>query len=136
MSDLDQVIESYHRCRANDAFFDAFYDFFLDKSPEIAAKFANTDFTNQKRMLRESILTMLCFNLESEGSREEIERLGRRHSYSQLDIKPEYYSMWLDSLCQCVALYDPDYTPQLENLWRGAMRKGIDLIISMYEPHT
>lgn len=129
---LAPVLESYHRCRDDDTFFDAFYDFFMDKSPEVAGKFANTNFVIQKRMLRESILVMLCFNLGTDESSAEIDRLARRHSRAQLDIKPELYSLWLDALCQCIKLYDPEYTPELEQLWRDAMRKGIDRIISLY----
>lgn len=129
---LNLVIDSYHRCRDDDTFFDAFYDFFLDKSPEVVEKFAHTNFVVQKRMLRESLLVMLLFNLDTKESIDEVDRLGRRHSCSQLDIKPELYALWLDALCQTVAMYDPEYTPELEGLWRAAMQKGIDRIISLY----
>ena len=48
MKPTDRVMQSYGRCCANPAFFDSFYRHFLDSSPEIRAKFANTDMPAQK----------------------------------------------------------------------------------------
>ena len=128
---LDEVTASYHRCRADDRFFDTFYDVFLAKSPEIAKKFEHTDFTHQKLMLRESLLEMLCFEQGMAGSREEIEILGHRHR--DLHITSEMYEMWLDSLCTAVEKHDPEFTPQLTQKWRDAIRPGIDLMESLSE---
>jgi hemoglobin-like flavoprotein len=131
---LDEVMASYHRCRADDSFFDTFYDVFLAKSPEIAKKFEHTDFTHQKLMLRESLLEMLCLEQGMDGAREEIELLGRRHH--DLQITSEMYVMWLDSLCEAVEKHDPQCTPQLTQKWRAAMQPGIELMICTSEPPT
>jgi len=125
---LDEVTASYHRCRHDKAFVDTFYDLFLAKSPEIAEKFANTDFSVQKRMLRESLLTLLTYNLGIEGAREDVIGLGKRHH--KLGIRPELYDMWLDTLCEAIRKHDPQYTPELEKLWRKAMQAPIDLMLS------
>ena len=130
--DLDEVTASYHRCRANDGFIDTFYDVFLSKSPEIAYKFRNTDFKRQKLMLRESLLMMLLFNLDADATREEAERLGIRHGRGGADIPPHMYRLWLDSLCEAVQIHDPEYQPDLDDMWRKAMQPGIDLIQSHY----
>lgn len=128
---LDDVMASYHRCRLNDQFFDTFYDLFLSKSRAIKMMFAHTDFTHQKRMLRESLLVMLCFESDVEGAREEIERLGRRHK--ELNVTPEMYSLWLDSLCEAIRRYDSHHTDELEQQWRRAIQPGIDLMLSVEE---
>ena len=125
---LDPVIESYHRCRADQRFTDTFYDLFLAKSPEIAKKFEHTDFKHQKLMLRESLLEMLCYDRGIAGSEVEIANLAIRHK--DLGITEEMFTMWLDSLCAAVEEHDPQYTPELGKQWRASMQKGINLMLA------
>jgi len=127
----DEVIASYHRCRQSGAFVDTFYDIFLGKSAEIAAKFVHTDFARQKLMLRQSLLEMLNYYGGIESVREEIEQLGKRHH--QLDVRAEHYEQWLDSLCEAVSRHDPEYRDDLGEMWREAMRPGIALMLSVKE---
>jgi hemoglobin-like flavoprotein len=124
----DNVVASYHRCRQSGALFDTFYEIFLRKSPDIASKFARTDFVRQKLMLKESLLEMLSYYCGIESVRHEIEQLGKLHR--QLGIRPEHYELWLDSLCEAVARHDPEYRVELGELWREAMRPGITLMLS------
>ncbi len=132
MTPLDEVTASYHRCRASEGFFDTFYDRFLAKSPEVAEKFRHTDFKHQKLMLRESLISMLLFNLGSASARQDLDKLAERHSRRQVDIPPRLYDLWLDSLCETVELHDPEFKPELAAEWRTAMRAGIDLLVSKY----
>jgi hemoglobin-like flavoprotein len=124
-SQFDQVIASYHRARESGHLFDNFYELFLGKSAEIPPMFARTDFPHQKLMLRESILEMLVFAQTGSG-RAGIERLAERHR--QLNVKPVHYELWLDALCEALAKHDPEFDRVLEQKWRDAMRKGIDLM--------
>lgn len=119
----DDLTASYYRCRRGGGFIDTFYDLFLAKSPEIAAKFVKTDFHLQKLMLRQALLEMLCFHRGIAGTNEEIERLS--HSHQELAIRPEMYSMWLDALCEAIQRHDPAYTVELEQKWREAMLQSI-----------
>jgi hemoglobin-like flavoprotein len=100
----------------------------LAKSQEVADRFAQTDFQVQKRMLRESLLQVLCMQKEIPGSRKEIEELGDRHR--ELNITPKMYEMWLDALCEAVAVHDPQSSDQLLTAWRRAVQPAIDLMIS------
>jgi hemoglobin-like flavoprotein len=124
---FDQIVASYHRARNSGQFFDTFYDLFLAKSPEIPPMFARTDFPHQKLMLRESILEMLVFAQTGSG-RNEILRLAERHR--QLQVKPIHYELWLDALCEALHQHDPEFSPALELMWRDALQKGIQLMIS------
>lgn len=124
---LDEVTESFRRCRSDKAFIQTFYDVFLAKSPEIASKFAHTNFKLQKLLLRESLLMVLAFHLSMSGAREEIVELGTRHQV--LGVKPEHYAMWLDALCEAIRRHDPLYTSDLETKWRDALQKPIELMI-------
>ena len=126
---LDDVMASYHRCRLNEQFFDTFYDLLLSKSRAVKMKFARTDFTHLKLMLREALLVMLCFESGVEGTREEIERLGRRHK--EMDVTREMYTLWVGSLCEAIRLHDSHCTDQLEQQWRRAVQSGIGLMISV-----
>lgn len=125
----DDVVASYHRCRQSGAFFDSLYELFLGKSPEIAAKFVRTDFARQKLMLKQSLLEMLNHYCGVETVRQEIERLGSFHR--RIEVRPEHYELWLDSLCEAVAKHDPEYRAELGELWREAMRPGIALMLSV-----
>jgi hemoglobin-like flavoprotein len=120
---FDQVVASYHRARRSGKLFDTFYQLFLAKSPEIPPMFARTDFPHQKLMLRESILEMLVFAQTGAG-RAEIERLAERHRH--FNVKPVHYELWLDSLCEALAIHDSEFNSTLERQWRDAMRKGIE----------
>jgi hemoglobin-like flavoprotein len=122
---FDQVVASYHRARQSGKLFDVFYDLFLRKSPDIPPMFARTDFPHQKLMLRESLLEMLVF-VQTESNRSEIDRLGERHR--QLNVKRVHYDLWLDALCESLTACDAEFTPALEQMWRDAMRKGIDVM--------
>lgn len=125
----NELIASYYRCRRDERFLDTFYDGFLSKSPAVAQMFADTDFTIQKLVLRQSLLDMLGFYRELPGTHEEIERLGLRHQ--QLGVTPEMYTTWLDSLCEAIQKHDPSHTPELEQLWREAMLKSIKEMITV-----
>ena len=61
-----------------------------------------------------------------------LKALGASHSRSHYDIKPEWYSMWLDSLMQTVRLHDPESTRELDAAWREVLTPGIDLIRGAY----
>jgi hemoglobin-like flavoprotein len=122
---FEQVIASYHRARETGQLFDTFYQIFLGKSPEIPPMFARTDFPHQKLMLRESILEMLLF-AQTESGRDEIERLAERHR--KLNVTRVQYDLWLDALCEALAKHDSGFDSDLEQKWRDAMRKGIDVM--------
>ena len=130
MSDRsNEVTESYYRCRNNGQFLDTFYEFLLAKSPEIASMFSQTDFKIQKLVLRQSLLEMICFDRGIPGTHQEIERLGHRHR--ELGVTAEMFVMWVDALCETVKRHDPEYTADLEQHWRQAMRTSIDKIIAI-----
>ena len=79
-------------------------------------------------MLWQSLLEMLSFAGGIPGSREGIERLGKRHR--ELDITRTMYDLWLEALCESVRHHDPECTAELERRWRIAMRKGIALMLA------
>ena len=65
-------------------------------------------------------------------ARETLERIGESHGRSELDIRPDLYELWLDSVCQTVKLLDPEWTQALQLAWRDQLRPGISFITSHY----
>ncbi len=61
-----------------------------------------------------------------------LESLAERHSRRGVDIKPELYSLWLDSLLMTVKGLDPKFTPKVEKAWREVMSEGIKYMNSKY----
>ena len=59
---------------------------------------------------------------------QEIERLAQRHH--QLNVKRKHYDLWLDALCEALAQHDPEFTAELEQKWRDAMRPGIAVMVA------
>lgn len=129
---LQDVLDSYHRCEAAGGLFDTFYEIFFAKSPEIPPKFANTDMERQKQNVMASVLMALRLATEDPMARKYIQEIAESHSRERHDIRPELYGLWLDALCEAIRSHDPKYTPALEKHWRQAMRPAIELMIAAY----
>lgn len=120
--------ESYRRIVESEAqreeFLDAFYEAFTSRSPDIAAKFANTDMRRQKEMLHRSLRHMLAFSVERKAS-EDLRRTAERHSRSQINVAPRLYDVWLESLIETAQLFDTRFTEEVELAWRVTLAPGI-----------
>ncbi len=110
-----------------------FYDKFIQSSPEIAAKFTNTDLERQKEMLRDSFRLMLTFSTKRQSG-EELERIGTRHAKTDLDIAPSLYEAWMDSLVAAVKELDPEFDRTVDTAWRIVMAPGIEFMKGHYQP--
>ncbi|HEX5471469.1 MAG TPA: globin [Lacipirellulaceae bacterium] len=127
-----QALASYHRCEAAGGLFDGFYEIFFAKSPEIPPMFAKTDMERQKQDVMASVLMALRLASGDSVARQYIQKIAETHSRDGHGIRPELYGLWLDALCEAVARCDPQYTTDLENNWRLAMRPAINLMIASY----
>lgn len=122
---IQRARDSLSRCVADPDFTQRFYDLFMDSSEEIAELFRQTDFERQKRVLQDSLFVMLVAAGTTKGpAHEELERLAERHL--QLGIKPEMYTVWLDKLLEAAREFDPEFTDDLEEDWRDALRDPIE----------
>jgi hemoglobin-like flavoprotein len=131
--EIQSARDSLSRCVKNPAFLDRFYQLFVDSSAEIRKKFEKTDFARQKRVLQDSLFLMLVSAGTTGGpAHAELSKLAERHSRGQLDIKPEWYDVWLRCLLQAVAEYDPEYRSELASAWRKSIKEGIDFLAARY----
>ena len=127
-----EVKASFDRCEATGDFAETFYELFLNSSPEIAPHFSQTNFVKQKKLLRGTVYILVTRDPKETEARKTLERIGRSHNRSELNIRPDLYELWLNSLCATVKRLDPHGTPELDALWRQAMRPAIEVITSLY----
>ncbi|MGO1693936.1 MAG: globin [Marinobacter sp.] len=130
MNNTDLVFQSYGRCCNRDEFFVDFYDHFMSSSEAIKNRFLDTDMSAQRHLLRHGILQLI---LTARGMPDrKLKALGESHNRANFNIKPEWYTLWLDALMKTVHLHDPEYTKQLGDAWREVLTPGIDLIRGAY----
>ncbi|MDX1735048.1 MAG: globin [Halioglobus sp.] len=115
----------------NPAFIADFYQTFLNASPFVAEKFADTDMSAQRTMLHDSLLMLIEFN-RTRVPDARLQQLAQIHSRQQLDIPPQFYDVWLDSLVSAVGSHDPDFDEEVELAWRIALAPGICLMRFSY----
>ena len=131
--DIQAFTQSLNRCMLGFGFFDRFYELFLASSDEIRSKFKNTDFVQQKRMLRGSLETLVAALDGEPVALASLQARAKSHSRAELDIRPELYDVWLECLMQAVKEQDPMCDEEIELAWVNVMRPGINYMISNYE---
>jgi truncated hemoglobin YjbI len=131
--DLESFDDSLARCYASPRFLDRFYERFLEASPEARAKFANTDLAQQRRMLKASlVLMMLAAGGKSDGM-SHMQRIADVHGKGHHDIPAALYDVWLDCLTRTAREFDPQFTDELDELWRRVLAPGIAFMKSRHD---
>lgn len=125
--------DSLSRCNQGSGFLDRFYELFIASSAEIREKFADTDFEKQRKVLSDSLFLMLSAAGTSGGfAHAQLSQLARKHDRNHLDIKPEWYQLWLDCLMQAAEESDPEFSPEVEAAWRASLEGGLELLSAAY----
>lgn len=125
--------DSLTRCGKKSGFLDRFYELFMGSSEEIRQKFSQTDFERQKKVLSDSLFLMLAAAGTTKGfAHVQLEKLAKRHCRQQLDIKPEWYDAWLDTLLQTVSEFDAEYSDEVNAAWRESVKDSIEVLIAGY----
>jgi hemoglobin-like flavoprotein len=125
---------SLKRCLERPDFMLDFYGFFMDSSPEIRQKFANTDFKKQTRVVADSFwaISVAAQGPKSSPAWTEMPRLAAKHSRSELNIPPAMYDTWLDCLIQAVRKHDSAFSAEVEAAWRTTLGAAIEYMRSKY----
>lgn len=129
---MTEARASYDRCGQAPRFVDDFYARLFEVLPEARARFAQTDFDRQRRLLRHAIGLLLNFPAEHGGEPNILSRLAERHSRRDLGIDPSFYPPFLESLIDTVKRHDPACTPAVEQAWRTTLAKGFAYMQSRY----
>ena len=126
-ADTEQVFQSYGRCCRDETFFETFYKIFIGKSDEVRAMFTNTDMAEQRRLLRSGISWLIMY--ARGGSDIKLRNLAESHGPGGYAIPAHLYDVWVDSLMEAVAAYDPQFDANLEREWRAVLQPGIDILL-------
>lgn len=134
MSDklLTTVQESFGRCLADRTFFDRFYDVFMASHADVPPMFDRTDMTKQKHLLRHGLMSALMYAEGDVMAGSAIDRIRESHGRQRLNIRPELYRAWLQSIMHTVSECDPEFTPELGHAWNEALLPAIRHIQSGY----
>jgi hemoglobin-like flavoprotein len=129
--DIELFNDSLERTSGS-PFLERFYELFVASSPEVAAKFAHTDFRQQRRAIKVSLYMMMSAALGHPEGDVHLTRIARRHSRTELAIGPELYDLWLDCLIRAVREHDRSFSGETERAWRNVLQRGIELMKSQY----
>lgn len=121
--------ESLRRC-ASEAFFQAFYKRLLQSDAATRAKFAQTDFERQNKLLQHGLGLLFAFAKRRNPAL--LERIAARHAVDDLDIAPRYYAHFTESLVAAVREFDPACTKAVEEAWLQAMAPGIAFMAAQH----
>ena len=128
MSFEETFDQSYERIKSleknGQRFFDVFYEKFINASPEVAQAFKDTDMEHQRNMLEKSFYGLFVFYATGNNN-DYLEKIAHRHSKHDANIDPALYDIWLDSLLQTVAEFDPQFNRHIELAWRLVLATGI-----------
>lgn len=132
-STVAKVHNSFGRCLLADNFFDRFYEIFLASNDEVPRRFASTDFTKQKALLRHGLGTVLNYATGDNAlANHAVARLKVSHGKDSLNIPPALYANWIDSLVKTVAECDPEFTEQLGEDWQEVVMPAVQEMVSGY----
>ena len=113
--------------------FDTFYRIFLDCDSRVPEQFVNTDWQEQKRLLRQGVNNVVSFYDGSVTSQHALERIRYTHGHDRMNIPPVLYDCWVESMIDAIRQYDPEFGPELERQWREVLRHGADYVKAGYE---
>jgi hemoglobin-like flavoprotein len=125
-------LHSVTRCMEEHAFIPAFYEQLFDASDEIKAKFRFTDLEKQSDMLRRSLL--LCAEATA-GRTEALREVNERattHDRDHLNIEPQLYAVWIDTLIATASDFDLQWNADVEAAWRKILGHVVQQMIRRY----
>lgn len=128
LSEMDQVKASFERCNRDCEFIDHFYQCFMESSPEATARFAGVDMDHQVVMMRASLEMLLREVLDPQA----LAPLAELHSRRGVNIPPNLYELWLQSLLSTVQIHDPQCDEALLTAWRNVLSPGIEAMVRGY----
>lgn len=132
-SDYALVKEQYGKCVISSGFFEDFYLLFTSKSPEINQMFSNTEMSFQKDALRAGLTFLIMFaEGRSTFAANKLDRIGSTHKKTQLNIRPDMYPMWIQSLVATVQKHVPVFNDHSRKAWTAVLQHGVNRIVSQY----
>ena len=133
---LETFNDSLARCQTDPHFLTLFYKKFVLSNSEVREKFSNTNMAQQKMMLHASLYMIMLAKQGNDAASAYLDRIALRHSKSELDIRPELYDLWLETLIETVSEIDTLFDKHVENAWLDVMRYGVEYMKSKYDENN
>jgi hemoglobin-like flavoprotein len=130
---LRTVESSYARCLNKNGFLNRFYEIFMASHPDVKPHFAHTDLNAQIQLLRHGLMSVFMFAEQNPIGQKALTRIRESHKRTKLNIAPNLYQHWTDSLIKTVSEFDGQFNAELERAWRQVIRPATDYIKSGYE---
>jgi len=117
---------SLSRATQHPAFFQLFYQRFMESSDEIAAMFQDRDVERIQKKLKMTLETVHEHAEGQPGLGMYLEMLGRIHQ--RLKITPAQFDLWRDALIATASECDEAFDQDVRNAWKWAIDDVIDKI--------
>ena len=134
MSDLSEVTKSCNRCFAVPAFFGTFFQELSPRVPAVTDLFAGADEIVLKAFLRKAVTLILLDAAGSPHATESLARVRIRHGPGDLNLNPDWFPHWIESLMAAISKHDPEYTPTLGKKWRAILKVGVQKVVPIPDP--
>ena len=133
LDSLELFTRSMERCIASPQLLTRFYERFMASSPEISSRFAAVDLKRQISMVRASLYHILRAAQGSRDGRIHLDEIADSHSKRGHGIRPEHYTLWLDSLIEAAREIDPSMDAITEAAWRFHLGNAIAVMVARYD---
>ena len=127
-----EVMMSFGRASMKGDLIDRFYQIFLASHPTIRPRFQNTDFEKQKALLKQGVNLIIMYAKGNIVGKTGLERIRDTHQKSKMNIPPQLYSYWTQSLLKAISEMDPKFNSELEKFWKEIVARGVEFIIDGY----
>ncbi len=135
--DTEDIKLSFGRCLVSNnndiPFLELFYDIFISSHPDIKKLFVDINLKKQYGLLKIGLNMALLFidgnDIIAKGV---LDKIQISHNRSHLNIKPELYQFWINSLIETIKIKDNKFSDELESKWRQGLQKTVDFIIKGY----
>jgi hemoglobin-like flavoprotein len=129
--DIHESIEEI--VQARDELGTMFYEHFLAKYPELQKHFQYVDLKRQSMLLINALLIIERHGTDSTPATElYLQHLGTKHN--DLGIPEDTYESWVKAMLETMQkFHGSDWTPSLEEQWRQAFDRAIELMFHGYD---
>jgi len=132
---VENVQISFGRCATSPDFMKDFYDDFLASSPLVQETFKNTDMQVQRDLLKNGLTYLIMYANGSVMAKNKMEKLGKSHDKNHMNINPQLYKYWVNSLLRTIKIHDYKMTRELFDEWKEVILIGVEKMKSMHGAH-
>jgi hemoglobin-like flavoprotein len=110
-----------------------FYEYFLTNYPEVQRHFENVDLKRQSNLLVTALMIIGRHAAHPSPATElYLKYLGTKHN--DLRVSKDVYSVWVKAMLETMQKFHGQaWTPRLEDQWRQAFGRAIELMFQGYD---